>query len=59
MEPFRKLPIMLSENVLHFKYPVGNVAPGEHMKGIIVLRVSDRFESVSIQFAGSEEAFII
>jgi hypothetical protein len=59
MEPFRKLPIMLSESVLHFKYPVGNVAPGEHMKGIIVLRVSDRFESVSIQFAGSEEAFII
>jgi hypothetical protein len=29
------------------------------MKGIIVLRVSDRFESVSIQFAGGEEAFII
>ncbi|MBQ8806235.1 MAG: leucine-rich repeat domain-containing protein [Bacteroidaceae bacterium] len=59
MEEFRKLPLMLSEDVLHMKYPVGNVAPGEHMKGIIVLRVSDRFESVSIQFAGSEEAFII
>lgn len=59
MEDFRKLPLMVSEDVLNMRYPVGNVMPGEHMKGIIVLRVSDRFESVSIQFAGSEESFII
>ena len=59
MENFNKLPLMVSEDVLNMRYPVGNVMPGEHMKGIIVLRVSDRFESVSIQFAGSEEPFII
>lgn len=59
MEDFRKLPIMLSKDVLHMEYPAGYVSPGEHMKGIIVLRVSDRFESVSILFDGAEEAFII
>ena len=56
---FRKLPLMINSDVLHMEYPVGNVMPGEHMRGIIVLRVSDRFESVSIQFAGSDEPFII
>lgn len=59
MEEFRKLPLMVSDNVLNMRYPVGNVMPQEHLKGIIVLRVSDRFESVKIQFAGSEEPFII
>lgn len=59
MEEFHKLPLMVSEDVLNMRYPVGNVMPEEHMKGIIILRVSDRFESVSIQFAGSEEPFII
>lgn len=59
MSQFRKLPLMISPDVLHMEYPVGNVMPGEHMKGIIVLRVSDRFESVSIQFAGCEEAFVV
>jgi hypothetical protein len=59
MEDFRKLPLMVSPEVLNMRYPVGNVMPGEHMKGIIVLKVSDRFETVRIQFAGSEEAFII
>ena len=59
MEQFTKLPIMISKDVLHMSYPVGNVTPGEHMKGIIVLKVSDRFESVSILFDGAEEPFII
>lgn len=59
MKEFNKLPLMLSESVLNMKYPVGNIMPGQHLKGIIVLRVSDRFETVSIQFAGAEEAFII
>lgn len=59
MATFRKLPIMLNSDVLHMGYPVGNIMPGEHLRGIIVLRVSDRFESVSIQFAGCNTAFII
>lgn len=56
---FTKLPLMLSTEVLGMSFPVGNVNPGMAREGIIVLRVSDRFESVSIQFAGAEAPFII
>jgi hypothetical protein len=56
---FRKEPIMLSTKVLNEKYPVGVVYPESQLQGVIVLRVSERFESVRIQFDGAEAAFII
>lgn len=56
---FRKEPILLSTKVLNEKYPVGVIYPESQLEGVIVLRVSERFESVRIQFDGAETAFII
>jgi hypothetical protein len=59
VEPFTKLPILIHSNVLGTKYPVGPVDPEKTMKGTIVLKVSRRMESVSIQFGGTSEPFVI
>jgi hypothetical protein len=59
VQDFNKIPLMMSSEVLGLGYPVGNINPDTHLKGVIVLKVSDRFESVSIKFAGAESAFII
>lgn len=59
VKEFHKTPLMLSSQVLGKKYPTGYVYPETEMKGVIVLRVSDRFESIQIQFGDATEAFII
>ena len=59
IDDFIKRPLMLSTNVLGLRYPVGDVAPNSPLTGIMVFRVSDRFDSIQIDFEGADEPFII
>lgn len=59
MEEFTKLPLMLSPEVLGVGYPVGSIPSNTSIEGVIVLRVSDRYQSATIQFDGADNPFII
>jgi hypothetical protein len=59
MEEFYKEPLMLHSKVLNMKYPTGTIYPDSHLQGVIVLRVSNRFESVKIHFGGADTPFVI
>jgi hypothetical protein len=56
---FNKQPLMMHSDLLGAQYPVGSVPPGEALTGTIVLKVSQRAESVSIHFAGTNAQFVI
>lgn len=56
---FRKTPILFPMQTLGYSYPAGTVGSKSSIEGVIVLKVSSRFESVKIEFADTTEAFII
>lgn len=56
---FEKYPLMLSTSVLNMSYPVGNINPDSYIEGVIILRVTDRYDNVNIQFDGASAAFVI
>lgn len=58
-DSFNKLPIYIDSEILGVGYPVGMVYPSSPLEGVIVLRVSSRFESITIQFAGTDTPFVI
>lgn len=59
IEEFYKEPLMLHSKVLNMKYPAGTIYPDSHLQGVIVLRVSNRFESIKIHFGGADAPFVI
>lgn len=59
VEDFVKMPLMLSSSVLNQSLPVGNISPRAYIEGVVVLRVSERYESVSILFPGADEPFVL
>lgn len=56
---FVKYPLMLSSDVLDVSYPVGNIYPDSYIEGVIILRVSERYESIQILFNGAEAPLVI